>query len=103
MGVFFVLLLEIFLGRELKDVILMALSQLVYLFLGGRNFVVKLITELNRLLRFNFQLVHLFESKCLVLSDSYEFLFNFKIVISELVQHFAFGVRYEISLILKSL
>ena len=45
--------------------------------------------------------MHLFVSKCLVLSDSNEFLFDFKIEISDLVQHLTFGVRYEISLILK--
>ena len=47
--------------------------------------------------------MHLFVSKCLVLSDSNEFLFDFKIEISDLVQHLTFGVRYEISLILKPL
>lgn len=47
--------------------------------------------------------MHLFESKCLVLSDSNEFLFDFKIEISDLVQHLTFGVRYEISLVLKPL
>ena len=47
--------------------------------------------------------MHLFVSKCLVLSDSNEFLFDFKIEISDLVQHLTFGVRYEISLILESL
>ena len=45
--------------------------------------------------------MHLFVSKCLVLSDSNEFLFDFKIEISDLVQHLTFGVRYEISLILE--
>lgn len=49
------------------------------------------------------QLVHLFESECLVLSDSDKFLFNLKIEISDLVQHLTFGVCYEISLILKPL
>ena len=47
--------------------------------------------------------MHLFVSKCLVLSDSNEFLFDFKIEISDLVQHLTFGMRYEISLILESL
>ena len=47
--------------------------------------------------------MQLFVSKCLVLSDSNEFLFDFKIEISDLVQHLTFGVRYEISLILESL
>lgn len=101
MGILLVLLFEISFAGKLKNVVLVTLGKLIYLFRSQRNLFVEIVSNLDRLLSFNLDLVHLFECQSLVFPDSNQLFFNFEIETSHLVQHLAFGVRYEVCLVLK--